>query len=113
MLADDWFEILASESVTSFQFSAAVKAVKRKCGFFPKVSDVFKAVQEYRENPPAIEYRQAQLADTTSQHDLTPEEVEKNLARLKHINRMLSKEISMEEAIGAVERESHIKEFRR
>lgn len=97
--------------MTSKQFSAGTRECVKTCSFFPKVSDVLKAVQSYRENPPQVEYGHLQLSDSTSHHDLTPEEIERNLARFDAIKRMLAGELSMERALEAVEKANDIKTF--
>jgi hypothetical protein len=110
LLADDWYELLADEGVTSGQFEVGIKYAKKNCSFFPKVADIMKGVMSFRENPPAPRYDQNQIADTTSMHDLTPEEISRNKERMKHITDMLSGALSIEDAVRAVEGTA-IKEF--
>lgn len=111
-ISQEFFEDLVSEGVTKRQFQAAVMAVRKRCRFFPKMCDILEAVCRYRERPPEQKPTAApQIEDVTSCHDLTPEEIEKNKARVKAITDMLAGRITMEEAIGQVEDNTHIKEF--
>ena len=110
-LSREYFEDLQSEGVTSRQFEAAEKDVRKRCRFFPKMADFLEAVQRVREKPPAIEYDQEQLPDTTSNHDLTHEEIARNKERIKHITDMLSGKLTMDQAVEAQDKTTHIKEF--
>jgi hypothetical protein len=113
LLAGDWFELLSSEGVTSGQFTAGIKYSKKTCSFFPKVADVMKGVMSFRESPPAIKHDQQQLTDTTSNHDLAPEEISRNKERIGEILKMLRKETSVDKAVEAVKSKNHIGEFGR
>ena len=111
-LAADWLDLLSEEGVTQGQFSAGVRHAVKNCSFFPKVADVLKGVREYRENPPAKPKANAlQIAERTSQHDLTPEEIERNRARLDNIVDMLAGKISMNDAVKRAEDMATIKSF--
>jgi hypothetical protein len=111
-LSQEYFEDLQSEEVTAHQFAAAASRVRKRCRFFPKMVDILEAVQQHRESPPAKGYLQDQVADTTSNHDLTQEEIDRNKERTKHITDMLARKLSMDEAIEAVEKSNHIQEFK-
>jgi hypothetical protein len=111
-LAVDWFDLLTEEGVTSKQFSAGVRHSVKTCSFFPKLVDVLKGVSLYREKPPVQKAGQhMQIEDVTSMHDMTPEEVERNKARLKTITEMLAGKLSTDEAVKAIEANTHIQEF--
>lgn len=112
-LAVDWLDLLTEEDVTSKQFSAGVRHSVKTCSFFPKLADVLKGVALYRERPPQPNYDLAHIESTTSRHDLTPEEVERNRARLKTITDMLAGKLSADEAVRAVEAQTHIEEFKK
>jgi len=101
-LALDWLDLLSEEGVTQNQFSAGVRHAVKTCSFFPKVADVLKGVTIYRETPPAPKNGQAQLESTTSNHAMTPEEIERNKARIQDILSMLRKEKSIDETVASV-----------
>jgi hypothetical protein len=116
MISKEYFEDLGSEGVTLRQFDAAAKTVRKRCRFFPSMADLLDAVREYRERPPAaIEPTQALLADETSRHDLTQEEIARNLERIEMIKLVFhpdpDKRVSVEEATAFVESVGHIQEF--
>lgn len=83
----------------------------KTCRFFPKLADVLAGVQQHRERPPQPQINAMQIEDVTSQHDLTPEEIERNKERIGDILQMLAGEMSIEEAVEAVQAKTHIKEF--
>jgi hypothetical protein len=111
-LSQEYFEDLQSEGVTERQFEAAANSARKRCRFFPKMCDILQAVQEYRERPPQPKGGIEQIESTSSRHDLTPEEVERNKARLKTITDMLAGKLSADEAVRAVEAQTHIEEFK-
>ena len=99
--------------MTQRQFSAGMRHAVKTCRFFPKLVDVLDGVKGYRECPrPAQATGALQISDSSSQHDLTPEEVARNKERIGEILKMLAGEKSMDEAIAAVEGKTVIKEFR-
>ena len=111
-LAFDWFDLLQEEGVTQRQFSAGMRHAVKTCRFFPKLVDVLDGVKGYRECPrPAQATGALQISDSSSQHDLTTEEIARNKERIGEILKMLSGEKSMDEAIAAVEGKTVIKEF--
>ena len=110
-LAFDWHDLLNEEGVTQKQFSAGVRYAVKTCRFFPKLADVLAGVQQYRERPPQQRIDALQIEDVTSNHDLTPEEVERNKERVAEILSMLAGQKSIDEAVAAVEAKNHIKEF--
>jgi hypothetical protein len=111
-LAFDWFDLLSEEEVTQRQFSAGVRHSVKTCRFFPKVADILEGVAKYRANPPTLQATDSlQIADTSSRHDLTPEEIARNKERVAHITAMLSRKITMDDAVKAVESATIIKEF--
>lgn len=111
-LSADWFDLLKEEGVTKRQFSAGMRHAVKTCRFFPKLVDVLDGVKGYRENPkPAQATGAVQISDTSSQHDLTPEEIARNKERIAEILKMLKGEKSIDETIAAVESKTHIKEF--
>lgn len=115
-LAFDWFDLLREEGVTQPQFSAGIRHAVKTCRFFPKLADVLAGVANYRANPPAaVKPTNALLADETSRHDLTPEEIARNLERIEMIKLVFhpdpDKRVSVEEATAFVESVGHITEF--
>ena len=110
-LAFDWHDLLTEEGVTQKQFSAGVRHAVKTCRFFPKLADVLAGVTKYRETPPQPQTNAMQIEDVTSNHDLTPEEVERNKARIAEILAMLAGQKSIDEAVDAVTSKNHIKEF--
>ena len=110
-LSKEYFEDLKSEGVTLKQFEAAALIVRKRCRFFPLMADILDAVQQYREAPPQQKINANQIEDVTSNHDLTPEEIERNKERIEDILQMLAGKKSIEEAVEAVQSKSHIKEF--
>ena len=111
-LSQEYFEDLVSEGATSRQFQAAALATRKRCRFFPKMVDILEGLSRYRERPPEQKPTGApQIEDVTSCHDLTPEEIEKNKARVKAITDMLAGKISIVEALAMVDKNTHIEEF--
>lgn len=110
-ISTEYLEDLQSEGVTLRQFEAAALAVRKRCRFFPSMADILDAVKEYRANPPVVASGALQIADTTSKHDLTPEEVERNKERIRLITEAMAGRMSFEDAQREVERMEHIKEF--
>jgi len=110
-ISTEYLEDLQSEGVTPAQFEAAAMAVRKRCRFFPSMADILEAVAEHRARPPQPKSDTLQLSDTTSMHDLTPEEVERNKERIQIILKALSKELTIEEAVEMVSMKSHIAEF--
>lgn len=111
-LAVDWVDLLDEEGVTQKQFAFGVRHAVKACSFFPKVADVLKGVREYRERPPeAKNLANSLLAEETSRHDLTPEEVERNQARVQLIVKALAGNMSFEDAEREVAGMGHIGEF--
>lgn len=111
LLAADWHNLLTEEWVTQKQFSGGSRHAVKTCRFFPKLADVLAGVQQHRERPPQPQINDMQIEDTTSHHDLTPEEIERNKERLKTITDMLAGKLSTDEAIRTVEAKTHINEF--
>ena len=85
--------------------------MRKRCRFFPLMADILDAVQQYREAPPQPKINANQIEDVTSNHDLTPEEIERNKQRVAEILSMLAGQKSIDEAVAAVEAKNHIKEF--
>ena len=110
-LAFDWHDLLVEEGVTQKQFSSGVRHAVKTCRFFPKLADVLAGVQQHRERPQQPQVNPVQIEDVTSNHDLTPEEVERNKARIAEILAMLAGQKSIDEAVDAVQSKNHIKEF--
>ena len=113
VLAVKYAHDLIEEQIGIRELSSACSKASRRWSFFPKMADILKAVDEHRQRPPAPLYEQAQLADTTSNHDLTPEEISRNKERIGEILKMLRKETSVDEAVEAVKSKNHIGEFGR
>lgn len=111
-LSQEYFEDLQSEGVTERQFEAAANSARKRCRFFPKMCDILQAVQEYRERPPLPKGGIAQIESTSSRHDLTPEERRRDKARMKIIMNIAMKKVDKAKGLAAVEKLSHIMEFR-
>lgn len=88
------------EHVSPVQFEAAIKTVRRRCKYFPKMSDILEAVREYRANPPASD--SLQIEDSSSYHDPTPEERKQFKDRINAINDMIHEGTPMEETLKIV-----------
>lgn len=109
LLAVEYHQDLVEEQVTPAQFDEAAKIVRRRCKWFPKFAEIMEAVNEYRSKPrPTSDI--AMIADHTSEHDLTPEEIARNKERIELITDMLAGKISAEEAEGRI-RALEIKHF--
>lgn len=113
-LAFDWFDLLSEEDVTQRQFSAGIRHAVKTCRFFPKLADVLEGVANYRSNPNTRPLPNGALQieeHTATTANLTPEEVERNKARVRSIVAMLSRKITMDDAVKAVESATTIREF--
>lgn len=111
-LAFDWHDLLTEEGVTQKQFSSGVRHAVKTCRFFPKLADVLEGVSRYRERPPEPTVDESRMIEAvTSHHDLTPEEIERNKARVKTIRDMLAGRMTMDDAVAAVDKLAHIETF--
>lgn len=74
---------------------------------------MFDGVGQYRERPPEAKATNSlQIAEYTANGDnLTPEEIERNNERIAMIKKVLTKEVSLEEAVEFIESTVVIKEF--
>jgi len=52
VIASDYFEDLTEDRTSQEEFLQVVKLARRRCSFFPKVSDIIKLRDEIRANPP-------------------------------------------------------------
>ena len=112
LISKQYHEDLVDEGVTLKQFHVAERSVRKRCRFFPAMADILDAVKEYRECPPRSNQSGAlQIEDTTSRHDLTPEEVTRNKERVGMIVGALAGRITWEEAEKGVAALQHIGEF--
>lgn len=103
MVSEDYFEDMLEERVTAKEFEMAVKHSRRKCNFFPKVSDIISSCHELRSNPPKrITVDRLSIPEETD--NLTEEEIEQNKQRVEIICKQLSGTLTMEEAIKAQEK---------
>ena len=115
-LAFDWHDLLTEEGVTQKQFSSGVRHAVKTCRFFPKLADVLAGVKSYRTNPPAPRSAALQIEEHTASGDnLTPEEIARNMERIKMIKLVFhpdpEKRVTIEEAVAFVESVGHITEF--
>lgn len=55
LLAGEWHDLLTEEDVQADEFVAAMRRVKKRCRFFPKIADVLEGVRDLREHPPQID----------------------------------------------------------
>ncbi|RLB91966.1 MAG: hypothetical protein DRH10_00620 [Deltaproteobacteria bacterium] len=97
-LSREYHEDLVDEQVTPEQFHAAVKIVRKRCRFFPKMVEILEAVREHRSKPPAPSNR-LQIAEHTHLGDKTPEDIAKAKKRLRAISSMIAGKITLEEAL--------------
>jgi len=94
-LADDYFEDMVDDGVTSEQFKAAAKIVRKKANFFPKVKEILDARAEYCRNPDRfVTDNKKQIATTSSEHDKTPEEIDLSLQILSIAGKLARREIT-------------------
>jgi len=100
-LSDDYYEDLLDLGVTSKQFAYAAKLVRQRAKFFPKMSDIMDAVNEYRSNPPVSD--STQIAETSSYKDPTPEEKEFTRKMGSLTAKVISKEMTADEAAAEME----------
>ncbi len=111
-IAHEYHEDLVSEGVTAREFESVAREARKRCRFFPKMVDLLDALQQHRKRPPEQPTSGAiRIEEVTSHHDLTPEEIERNKARVKAITNMLAGKITMDEAIEAVDNNTHIEVF--
>ena len=110
-LAFDWHDLLSEEGVTQKQFSAGIRHAVKTCRFFPKLADVLAGVEKYRESPPKPQVNEMQIEDTTSRHDLTPEEIARNKERIGLITGALAGQLTWDEAEKECTRLAHIGHF--
>lgn len=75
LISEDYLSDLSNEGMTLQQFKDTVDHVRKSCGFFPKVKDMIESWRYISAHPPRRN-SSLQIADTSSEHDLTPEEVE-------------------------------------
>lgn len=96
-LAEQWQDLLADEDVAEPEFRWAMRRAKKRCRFFPKIADIMEGVTEYREHPPA-RIDAAHRLPQESSVPLSPEEIERNKARLEIIGQQAARKITAEEA---------------
>ncbi len=101
-VANDYFDDLLSEYVSSNEFKFAIVQVRKKCKFFPKMADILEAVNEYRKNPPPS--KTVRIAEDCGQEaPLTPEQIERNKKRYWILSQISSGRISYEEGTKKIE----------
>jgi len=108
MLAADYFEDFSDEHVSSMEFNVGLKAVRKSCSFFPKVKDFLVEIHAYRRSPKyQADVDKArgllQIEDSSTEHNLTEEEIEHNKERVKAITDLMAGKISMTEALAVTE----------
>ena len=96
LLAKAYHSRLVTNGVTPKQLTFLAGKVTDACTFFPKIADILKARSTYGASQPGLTPA-LQVADTSSEHDLTPEEIDKNLERLKIMGQVVTGEITPEE----------------
>ena len=94
-LSADWLDLLGGEDVSQAEFVAAIRQVKLKCKFFPKVADMMEAVRHMREHPASSDA--VQLTDG-SEAQLTQGEIDRNVRRLKILADQIAGKITMNRA---------------
>ena len=93
-LAMDYYDDLAEEGVTEKQFCIAIKTSRKRCKFFPKISDLLGFVCEYRANPPIPAPVSRQLPDRPI--GVTKEQAELNKKRCAVLAKIAAGELSYE-----------------
>lgn len=96
-LIREYAEDLKDEYVSTKEFNYAVRSVRKSCTYFPKMTDILKAVNTYREQPRQISNDQLQIGEHSSLHDMTQEEIEKNRRRIAIAMKVVAKQITPEE----------------
>lgn len=102
LLAATYHSRLVANGVTPMQFKYLAGKVTDNCSFFPKVKDILEAIILYGQEQPVATNR-LQIAESSSEHDQTPEEKEfvKNMGELAA--KVINKEMSAEEAASKME----------
>lgn len=111
VLAAKYTADLIDEGVALKELAAACLKASRRWSFFPKMADILAAVDQYRSNPPPKKITQNQIEDTTSRHDLTPEEIARNKERIGLITGALAGRLTWDEAEKECTRLAHIGHF--
>ncbi len=101
-LSEEYYEDLVDECVSFKEFEYAKKKVRRKCSFFPKMSEILKEVEDYRRDPPAS--NSLQLEENAG-HNAPPtaEQVKANSERLKILAKIACGDISHEDGATMME----------
>jgi hypothetical protein len=106
-LAEDWFNLLREEQVTSLQFTHGMRWAVKHCRFFPKLVDILDGVKTYRERPPAApepDPNVKQLAEyTTTKENLMPQEIKRNKNMIAMITKAALRQVPVEDAVEYVE----------
>lgn len=103
LLADEWLEDLRDEGVRSAEtFVKAVKLVRRRSKFFPKVSEVLECVAEVAESEHQSRLALPCLDDT--QGEITPLQVARNRECARLMAMAVSGKISWQEAVARQEK---------
>jgi len=106
-LAEDWYNLLVEEDVTSGQFAHGVRHAVKHCRFFPKLADILVGVKTYREKTPPqpkADPNVKMIEEYTANADnLLPEEIERNRKMIKMIAKAATRQVTIEEAVEYVE----------
>lgn len=102
ILAEQWADLLADEDVSEDEFCWAIRRAKKRCKFFPKPADIMEGVGEYRHNPPPT-VDAAHRLPQESAVCLSPEEIERNKARLEILTLQAANKISPQDAARRME----------
>lgn len=96
ILADDWFDLLSEEDVSSTEFAAALRQAKKRCRFFPKLADLMENIREIRANPPVID--QDRQLTAQGEAPMSQEQIDRNVRRLKILADQIAGKITADEA---------------
>lgn len=112
MLAEDYYEAFIEEKVTKPSFDWAVKDVKKRCLFYPKIPDFLESVKVYRSRPPQ-ENKKANAIAHDERRDWTKEELAINKQKISILMDQAMGKISEHEATEKIkELEKQIMEFK-
>lgn len=99
LLSEEYFEDLLDEHVTHNQFVMAAKMVRKRCSYFPKMSDIMDALYEYRSRP-----RSSDSLQLPAETKLSPAEEEFGKIQIEICRQAAQGVITWVEATAQLER---------
>lgn len=100
VLSREYYEDLVDEIPVEI-FDDTIRQTRKTCRYFPKVVDIILARDIIASRTIAI--RRTALPEQTSEHDLTPEEIEVNKRRLKIIRAVATNRITFNQGLERLE----------